>query len=131
MYNRLLFNALIQLHFDYGCNSFDYGSNEKFRSQTINKCIRFCLNLPPRFQIDLFYFIKRNWPPPSDRVEYCIANTIFKCWNGTVPGFIHEMFKPSLCRFSTRSQMAFDIPLRKTNTGQKGLYFLRPKIGSK
>ena len=38
------------------------------------------------------------------------------------------MFKPSLCRYSTRSQMVLDIPLRKTNTGQKSLSFLGPKV---
>ena len=52
-------------------------------------------------------------------------------WNGIVPGHIHEMFKPSLCRCSTRSQMALDIPLWKTNTGQKSLFFFGPKIWSK
>ena len=41
------------------------------------------------------------------------------------------MFKSLLCRYNTRSQMAFDIPLRKTNTGQKSLSFLGPKIWSK
>ena len=41
------------------------------------------------------------------------------------------MFKPSFCRYSTRSHMALDIPLRKTNTGQKSLSFLGPKIWSK
>ena len=89
------------------------------------------LNLPPRSHIDLFHFRKINWLPVSDRAEYCIANTVFKYWNGIVPGYIHEMFKPSLCRYSTRSQMALDIPLRKTNTGQRGLSFLGPKIWSK
>ena len=49
-------------------------------------------------------------------------------WNGIVPGYIHKMFKPSLCRYSTRSQMILDIPLWKTNTGQRSLSFLRPKI---
>ena len=44
---------------------------------------------------------------------------------------IHEIFKPSLCRYSTRSQMALDIPLPKTNTGKKSLSFLVPKIWSK
>ena len=38
------------------------------------------------------------------------------------------MFKPSLCRYSTRSQMVLDVSLRKTNTGQKSLSFLEPKI---
>ena len=48
-----------------------------------------------------------------------------------MPGYIHEMFKPSLCRYSARSQMALDIPVQKTNTGQKGLSFLGPKIWSR
>ena len=60
---------------------------------------------------------KVNWFPASDRVGYCIANTAFKYWNGFVPGYIHEMFKPSLCRYSTISQVPLDIPLQKTNTG--------------
>ena len=38
------------------------------------------------------------------------------------------MLKPSLCRYSTRSQMVLDISLRKANTGQKSLSFLEPKI---
>ena len=63
-------------------------------------------------------------------VEYSIANTVFKYWNGIVQGY-HEMFKPPLCRYSTRSQMVLDIPLRKTNTGQKSSSFLGPKIWSK
>ena len=41
------------------------------------------------------------------------------------------MFKPLLRRYSTRSQMALDISLWKTNTGQKSLSFLAPKIWSK
>ena len=80
-----------------------------------NRYIRFCLNLPRRSHIDPSHFRKINWLPV----------------NGIVPGYIHEMFKPSLCRYSTRSQMALDIPLRKTNTGQKILSFLGLKIWSK
>ena len=38
------------------------------------------------------------------------------------------MFLPSLNRYTTRSHMALDIPLRKTNIGQKSLSFLGPKI---
>ena len=52
-------------------------------------------------------------------------------WNGAVPGYIHEIFKYSLCRYSTRSQVALDTPLLKTNTGQKSLAFLGTKSCSK
>ena len=58
---------------------------------------KFSLNLPARFHIDLSHFRKINWLPVSDRVEYCIPNSVFKYWNGIVPGDIHEMFDPSLC----------------------------------
>ena len=77
----------------------------------------------PKFTSKISYqsshFRKINWFPVSDRVEYCIENTVFKYWNGIVPGYINEMSKPLLCRYSTRSQMTLDIPLRKTNTRQK------------
>ena len=39
--------------------------------------------------------------------------------------------KDRLYRYSTRSQMAVDIPLRKTNTGQKSLSFVGPKMRSR
>ena len=119
---RLLCNALIQPHFDYECSSWFslLKKNLKLKlPKAQSKCIRFCLNLPLRSHIDPSHFRKTNWLPVSDRVEHCIANTVFKYWKGTVPGYIHEIFKPSLYRYSTRSQMVLDRPLRKTNTGQK------------
>ena len=125
---------LIHSRFDYGCSSLfsPLKKNLKLKIQKAqNKCIRFCLNLPPRSHINRSHFRKINWFPVSDRVEYFIVTTIFKYWNRTETGYIHEMFKPLLYRYSTRSQMALDIPLRKTNTGRKSLYFLGPKIWSK
>ena len=130
-YSRLLCNALIQPHFDYGCYSWFplFKKDLKLKLQKDkNKWVRFRLNLPPRSHIDPSYFRKINWLPVSDRVECCIVNTVFKYWNGIVPGYIHEMFMPSLYRCCTRLQVALDIPLRKTNTGQKSLSFLGPKI---
>ena len=134
VYKRLLCNALIQPHFDYGWSSWFplLKKDLKLKLQKAqNKCIRFYLNLPPRSRINPFHFRKINWLPVSDRVEYCIANTVFQYWNGIVPGYINEIFRPSLCRYSTRLQMALDIPLPKTNTGQKSISFLGPKIWSK
>ena len=123
-YKRLLCNALIQPHFDYGYSSWSplFKKNLKFKLQkALNKFIRFCLNLPPRSHIDPLHFRKISWFLASDRVEYCIENTVFKYWNVIAPGYIHEISKPSLCRYSKRSHMALDIPLRKTNTGRKSI----------
>ena len=107
---------------------------DKFKAQTSkpqNKCIRFFLSFPLRSLIHLPHFKKINWLLVSDRVEYCIVSNFFKYWNGIVPGYIHKTFKPSICKYSTRSQTALDIPLQKANTGQKSLSFLGPKILSK
>ena len=43
---------------------------------------------------------------PEFTSEVCIANIIFKYWNGIVPVYIHKMFKPSRCRYSSRSLVA-------------------------
>ena len=96
-----------------------------------NKCTYVCLNLPPRFHIDPSDFTKINWVLASCRSKYCIANTVFKYQDGMVPGNIYEMFKSSLCKYNTRSQMALDIPLQKTSTGQKIFSFLGLKTLSK
>ena len=125
---------LIQSHFDYGCSSWFplLKKNLKLKLQKAqNKCIRFCLNLPPRSHINPSHFRKINWLPVSDRVEYCIANTVFKYWNGIVPGYIHEMFKPSLCRYSTRLQMALDILCGKQIQGKKAYPSWGQKDGPK
>ena len=95
VYRRLFCNVQ---HFDYGCSSWFplFLKNLKLKFQKAqSKCIRFSLNLPPRSHIEPLHFRKINWLPVSDRVEYCIRNTIFKYWNGTLPGNIHDMFKPS------------------------------------
>ena len=55
-------------------------------------------------------------------------NTFCKYWYRTVPGYIYEMFQPSLWTYSKKSQMALDMFLQKISTGQKSLSFLGPKI---
>ena len=94
-YRGLLCNALIQPHFDYGCSTWFplLKKNLKVKPQKAqNKCIRFGLNIPPRPHIDPSHFRKINWLPHSERVKYCIANNVFKYWNGIVRGYINEMF---------------------------------------
>ena len=68
-----------------------------------------------KLQIDQSNYIHFALPPTSriDRSHFSLAsNTVDHCFANTV-------FKPSLLRYSTRSQMTLDIRLRKTNTRQK------------
>lgn len=57
---------------------------------------------------------------------------VFEYQNRIVPGYINEIFKLSLCRYSTISQMVLDIPLRKTNTDKKGIMLskINPSINN-
>ena len=98
---------------------------------TQNTCIRYCLDLPPRTHISAIHFRKINWLPVEHRVELCTATTVFKFWNQLTPSYFEDIFTPSFNKYITRSQMALDIPLRKTIIGQKRISFLGPKVCSK
>ena len=88
--------ALIQPHFDYGCSLFPLlKKNFKLTLQkTQNRCIHFCLNLPPRSHIDPSHFRKINWLAISDRVEFCTANTFFKYHCGLYQDIFMKFLSP-------------------------------------
>ena len=96
-----------------------------------NKYICFCLELPPRGHISPSHFKKINWLPVEHRVELRTSTTVFKYWKEVVPSYLNDIFMPSLDNYNTRSQMALDIPLFRTNKGQKSMPFLGPKIWNK
>ena len=82
---RLLCNALINSHFDCGYTLWFplLNINLKNKLQTAqNKYIRLCLGLPPHSHIVAIHLLEINWLP--ERVESCIATTVFKCRDCTV-----------------------------------------------
>ena len=67
---RLLCNAIIQPHFDFGCCAWypNLNKNLKNKLQTAqNKCIRFCLQLGNRSHIGHKEFEQINWLNIEDR----------------------------------------------------------------
>ena len=130
----MLCSALIQPHFDYGCTSWYPLLSKALKTKlqiAQNKCIRFCLELPPRGHISPSHFRKINWLPVERRVELCTSTTVFKYWKGISPSYLNDMFMPSLTNYNTRSQMGLDIPLCRTTNGQKSMSFLGPKVWNK
>ena len=81
---------------------------------TQNKCIRYYLDLPPRSHISTTHIKNIIWLPVELRVELVTATTVFKYRNQLTPSYFSEIFTPYFNRYNTRSQMALDIPLRKT-----------------
>ena len=50
-----------------------------------------------------------------------------KYWKGIALYCLNDIFMPSLNNYNTRSQMTLDIPLCRTNKGQRCMSFLGPK----
>ena len=70
----LLYNALIQPHFDYACTAWYPNLSKKLKDKlqvTQNKCIRFCLKLQSREHISNEHFHKLNWLPINQRLKQC------------------------------------------------------------
>ena len=76
----------------------------------------FCLKLNSRHSIGTREFKERKWLPTR---------------KGTSPFYINEQFVPSRNVYKTRSHMALEIPLRKSNLGQKSILFMGPSVLNK
>ena len=112
---------------------FLFQKNLKLRLQKApKKCIQFSLDLFPRSLVDPSHL------PFNGFRLMAKQNTVLRIlflstgveWR-YIQGYIHKMFKPSPSTYSTRSKMALEISLWKTNTEQKSFSFLGPKILSK
>ena len=121
---RLLWNSLIQPHFDYACSAWYPNLNKRLKSKLQilqNKCIRFCLNLNNRAHIGQKEFEQINWLPFNDRFKQIISSVSFKFCNNTSPPYMNHVFKPAgQPNTTTRaSLLKSNQPLRRTNHGQK------------
>ena len=128
--SRLLYNSLIQPYIGYACISW-YPLGSKEIQVTQSKCIRFCLKRNSRHHIGAKEFDEINWLPMKERVEQRIATSVFKYWKGTSPFYVNELFVSSRNIFKARPHMALEIPLRKSNLGQKSISFMGPSIWNK
>ena len=86
--------------------------------------ITFYLKLNSRHHIGPKEFKEINWLPTQERVEHRVATILFKYWNGTSPFYVNKLFVPSRDIYKTGSYMALEIPLRKSNFGQKSISFM-------
>ena len=127
--HRLLWNSLIQPHFDYACSAWYPNLNKRLKSKLQilqNKCIRFCLNLNNRAHIGQKEFEKINWLPVNDRFKQVISSMSFKFCNNTSPPYMNDVFKPAgQPNTTTRaSLLKLNQPLRRTNHGQNNISYI-------
>ena len=125
---RLLCNSLIQPHFDYACVSWCSLVSKNIRKKIQvpqNKCICFCLKLDSRHHIGAKDLRK------STDYQQRVATNAFKYWKGTSLFYVNELFVPSTNIFKTRSYMVLEIPLRKSNLGQRSKSYMGPSVWNK
>ena len=127
---RLLCNALIQPHFDYACLSWFPNLTKSLSSKiqfAQNKCIRFCLNLDNQCHIGKKELLEINWLRIPERIHQKTCVSAYKSFNGICPSYMSKIFIPNKVVRNTRnSANNFEIPLRKTNSGQKALSYFGP-----
>ena len=130
---RLLWNTLIQHHFDDICTAWYPNLSKKLKDKllfTQNKCIRYCLKLQSRKHISNEHFHNLNWPPVNQSFKQCVTSTVFKFVQNKCPAYMNEVFRPAEnIRINTRNSfLKLNQPFRKTSTRQKGLSYIGPAI---
>ena len=122
---KLLFNALLQPHFDYVCTAWYPEWTKKLKDKlqdTQNKCIRFYLKLQCREHISNKHFQKLNWLAINQMFKQCVTSTVFKFVQNKCPDYMNEVFRPAENIRDTRnSYLKLSHPFQKNSTGQNGL----------
>ena len=95
-----------------------------------NKCIRFCSKSNDRCSIKSKNFEKINWLPIHERVSQCSLCSVYKSFTKNCPNYFDEIYVPlETNRIHTRSSyQKLHVPHRKTNVGQKALFYVRPSL---
>ena len=132
----LLWNDLIQPHFDYASSAW-YPNLQKKLSDKLqicqNKSIRFCLSLRNRSHFWITEIREINWLPVRARFEQNVTTHIFKQQNKLAPKYMDEMFiSADQCNIKTRSSSNKLIqPHCNRESGYKAISFLGPKLLNK
>ena len=70
-----------------------------------------------------------SWYLKITKYQPCICVSIMNFFKGTAPAYSAQIFRPvNQGRTTRRSKFKLEFPFRKSNTGQKCLSYLGPKI---
>ena len=107
---RMLWNTLIQPHFDYACPAWYPNLNEKTKTKIQimqNEYVRFCLKLDKIHHISEEDFKSINWLPTAKRVDQCINTITYNFVDNTCPFYLNEIFEfAPHCSISTRNNFS-------------------------
>ena len=90
----------------------------------------FCLKLDKIHYISDEEFKSINWLPASKRFDQCINIITYNFINNTYPYYLNEIFKfAPHCSIGTNNNFSnFKNLFRKTNIGQKAIYYIAASI---
>ena len=125
MSRDIISNSLVQPHFDYVCISWYPLVSQKIKKikVTQNKCIRFSLKLNSGQYIGAKEFKVTNWLPTKKESRTTGYRGSFKYWKRTSPFYLNELFGTYRNTYKTKSNLAWEIRLRKSKVGQQSMFF--------
>ena len=115
---KLVCTALLQSHFDYGCQVWYRGLTKALKTKVQcaqNKMIRYILEKDNRFHISFEHFDKLKILSVHKRVQYLTLSSTFNIYNKTAPGYMMEHFQASVHTHNTRHYNGFFLPSVSTN----------------
>ena len=129
----MLCNTLVQPHYDFACCSRYPNLSMSLKTKlqiTQNSCIRYCLGLKARIHIGKNEFEKINWLPVSNRVNQCLAITVYNFKNALSPKYIGDIYSLRISpNIRTRRSIdSFVVPFYKKEIAGKSISYLGSKI---
>ena len=86
---------------------------------TLDKYNSFCIKLNSRHHVGAAEFKEINWLPTKEIVGPSVTTSTSRYWK-EIPSFkFNELFGPSINIYKTRSHIALEMTLGKSNLGQK------------
>ena len=130
-FRRLLWNTLIQPHFDYACVAWhpNLDKKNKNRLQVLqNQCMRFYLQMDSRERIGTEHFGKINWLLIDQRFKQCLSTTVFKFFSEMCPQYMNKTYATANQNntVARNSSLKLFQLLRTKALAQKCLPYLRP-----
>ena len=132
---RMLWNTLLQPHYNFACCSWypNLSMSLKTKLQTTqNSGIRYCLGQKDRSHIGKNEFEKIYWLPVSNTVDQCLAVARCNFKNTHSPKCMGDIYSlrisPNIR--TRRSTNSFVVPFYKNEIARKSVFYLGSKIWS-
>ena len=115
---KMVAMALLQSHFDYGCQMWYRGLTKYLKKKlqcAQNKMIRYIIGADSRFHLSFEHFKKLNSLSVNNRVEYLTLTSMFNVHSKSAPEYMIKLFSNTVHCHNTRFQRGYCLPCVKSS----------------